>query len=360
MRLVPIQYIKERSFLAQPLYNESGQILLSKGVLLNDRLILKIREAGFLSVYISDDDKEKVIEDVIKPEIRQKAIMSVKKIYHSIAHQNSKTAKSQLIETIIELQDLVENIVDNVFTEKDIMIQLVDIKNLDNYTYYHSVNVAVLSLVIGISYGLNKNDLYDLTLGGLLHDIGKLFIPEDLLKKAGPLTDEEFEIMQGHSLKGFNYMKNELGINAKPRIVSLQHHEKVDGTGYPYNLNGNDINLFSKIVSIADVYDGLTSDRVYRKAIPVNEALEYIMGGCGSFFEYELVKAFSKKVIPYPIGTYVKLSNGTLGIVEDITLELPLRPLVKIVKEEGRACSEYLVDLTTETTIVIEDIIYDI
>ncbi|QUH20757.1 HD-GYP domain-containing protein [Alkaliphilus sp. B6464] len=360
MRLVPIEYAREGNFLAQSLFNDNGQILLSKGVMLNNRLILKIKEAGFLYIYINDNKNEEVINDVIKPEIRQKAIASIKKIYSDIEQENGISSQKRFDYTVTDLKNVIEGIVDDMFAEKEIMIQLVDIRNLDNYTYSHSVNVAILSLVIGISYGLNKNDLYDLTLGALLHDIGKMFIPENLLKKPGALTTDEFNIVQEHSLRGFNYMKDELNINARSRIISLQHHEKVDGTGYPYKLKDKEINLFSKIVSIADVYDGLTSDRIYRKAIPVHEALEYIMGGCGRLFDFNLVQAFVKKVVPYPIGTIIKLSNDVIGIVENVNLDFPLRPTVKIIREKGKICSEYIIDLTKENTIVVEDIVYNI
>ncbi len=362
MRHIPLEYAKPGNFLGQTLYNTNGQILLAKGTILTDRLISKIIESGFMSIYISDDDSEKdtIIEEIIKPEIRQKAITSVKKIYQSIANVNGKTSSKQIEETIYELKSIANSIVDDVLSKRDIMIQLVDIKNLDDYTYSHSVNVAVLSLIIGISYNLNRNDLNDLTLGGLLHDIGKMFIPETLIKKAGKLTDDEFELMKEHSLRGYTYMRDKFNINGRSRIVALQHHERIDGTGYPHNLKGDEIHLFSRITTIADVYDSLTSDRVYRKAVPVNEVLEYIMGGCGSFFDHDLVNVFIKNVIPYPIGTFVKLSNDTIGVVEDINLNFSLRPTVKIIREQGRECSEYIMELTKEQAIVIEKIVYNI
>jgi len=360
LRLVPIEYAKEGVFLAQPLFNDNGQILLSKGVTLNNRLIFKIKEAGFLYIYISDNINEEVIDDIIKPEIKQKAIASIKKIYNAVAQENIKNCEKQLKNDIVDLKNMMNNIVDELFAEKNVMIQLVDIKKLDNYTYSHSVNVAILSLVIGISYGLNRNDLYDLTLGAILHDLGKMFIPENLLKKPGPLTIDEFNIVQEHSLKGFNYMRDKLNINPKSRIISLQHHEKIDGTGYPQNLKDKEINLFSKIVSIADVYDGLTSDRVYRKAIPVHEALEYIMGGCGCCFDFDLVNTFVQKVVPYPIGTFIELSNDSIGIVQNLNSDYLLRPTVKIIKEKGKECSEYIIDLVKEKTIVVKDIVYNI
>jgi len=360
LRLVPIEYAKEGVCLGQPLFNDNGQILLSKGVILNNRLISKIKEAGFSYLYISDNLNEEVIDDIIKPEIKQKAIASIKKVYNAISQENSKNSKKQLKDTIVDLKNMMDIIVNDLLAEKNVMIQLVDIKKLDNYTYSHSLNVAILSLVIGISYGLNRNDLYDLTLGAILHDVGKMFIPENLLKKPGPLTIDEFNLVQEHSLRGFNYMRDNLSVNAKSRIISLQHHEKIDGTGYPQKLKDKEINLFSKIVSIADVYDGLTSDRVYRKALPVHEALEYILGGCGSWFDFDLVNIFVKKVIPYPIGTFLKLSNNTIGIVQNINSDYPLRPTVKIVKEKGKKCSEYIIDLVKEKTIVVKDIVYNI
>lgn len=366
MRLVPIEYVKTGSFLAQPLYNGSGQVLLYEGASLTDRLIFKIKEAGFSSIYINDKDsrKEVIIKDIIKPEIRQKAVMSIKRFYETIAivdkNANGKVINSQLENTVSNLKSIVTSIVDDVFSQKDTMVQLVDIKNIDSYTYSHSVNVGVLSLILGISYGLNRNDLYDLTLGALLHDVGKMFVPEDLIKKPGKLTTEEFEVMKEHSLRGYTYMRDELNINAKSRIIALQHHEKVDGSGYPYNLEGDEINLFAKITTIADVYDALTSDRAYKKAVPVHEAIEYIMGGCGSSFDYELVSCFIKKIVPYPIGTFVKLSNNAVGVVEGVSSDFPLRPTVQVIKEDGKICPKYIIDLTKENTIVIQDIVYNI
>lgn len=363
LRLVPIEYVKAGSFLAQPLYNSNGQVLLYKGASLTNRLIVKIREAGFSSIYINDKDssKEEVIKDVIRPEIRQKAVASIKNLYETIANtKDRRVDRNNIDNTISGLKSMVNDIIDNIFNEQNTMVQLVDIKNIDSYTYSHSVNVGVLSLILGISYGLNKNDLYDLTLGALLHDLGKMFVPEDLIKKPGKLTFEEFEAVKEHSFRGYKYMKEELNINARSRIIALQHHEKIDGTGYPYGLKDKEINLFARITTIADVYDALTSDRPYKKAAPVHEAIEYIMGGCGSSFDYDLVNIFIKKIVPYPIGTIIRLSNNTIGVVEDINPDYPLRPIVKVVRENKRACSQYILDLVRENTIVIEDIVYNI
>ena len=190
------------------------------------------------------------------------------------------------------------------------MINLVDIKSMDNYTYQHSVNVALLSLVLGVQLQLNQNELYNLCIGALLHDIGKTLIPKQLILKPGPLTDEEYKTVKEHTTKGYDFLKGCLEIPAPARIVALQHHEKINGYGYPDNIKNKSINRFARIVSIADVYDALTSDRPYSKAMCPNDAVEYIFSHGDTQFDYEMVKVFSKAVVPYPPGTLVKLSTS--------------------------------------------------
>jgi HD-GYP domain-containing protein (c-di-GMP phosphodiesterase class II) len=169
-------------------------------------------------------------------------------------------------------------IIEELSAQKELFIDLVDIKSMDNYTYQHCVNVAVLSLIVGIQMKLTKKELADVCMGAILHDIGKVFVPKEILLKDKNLTEAEFGIMKTHTSLGYDYMKNSSEITATARIIALQHHERIDGRGYPDARGGEYINKFAKLVSVSDVYDALTSDRPYRRAMCPGEALELILG----------------------------------------------------------------------------------
>ncbi|ABR46931.1 metal dependent phosphohydrolase [Alkaliphilus metalliredigens QYMF] len=362
MRYVPIEYVTEGSFLAQPLLSPSGQVLLSRGARLTPGIVDKIKRAGFYSIYILDNISDQEIEDIIRPEVRQRAISTFRQLA-LVAGRDGKQTKGQQREmekNIVDLNQLMKSVVDDIFNQKDLVMNLIDIKNIDSYTYSHSVNVMLHAVLLGVGMDLNRNQIYDLAAGSMLHDIGKIFVPEDILKKPGALSQEEYKIIQEHTNRGFSFLKEHTELSAVARIVSLQHQERVDGTGYPFKLKDKEIHTFSKITAVADVYDALISNRHYRRALPVNEALEYIMGSGGSLFDIKMVKAFVQKVNPYPIGTLVKLSNSLKGVVEDVNSPFYLRPIVKILRENGQEVKPWLSDLTKEYTLVIEDIIYEL
>ena len=231
---------------------------------------------------------------------------------------------------------------------------------MDNYTYQHCVNVAILSLMLGIQLNLKKQELYDLCMGGILHDVGKIFIDREIIQKPGRLSFEEMEAMKQHSFKGYEYLKDSTDISSNIKVMVLQHHEKFNGQGYPDCRKGEEINKLARVVSIADVYDALTSDRPYRKAMSPNDALEYIMAGGDSQFDYKMVRAFSKMIVPYPEGTIVRLSNNDIALVEEVDIFFPLRPKVKVIKSLNPSNIGKSYDLEKELNIVIIAVQYEI
>ena len=368
MRLVPIEAVKEGSILAKTIYNEMGQVLLAKGIKFTKNLKDRVKEHEFYSIYIIDQYSQGEIEDIIKPQVRNKAIDAIRNTLNTVSDLEDDTMKSfqkkdlekKLGQQIDQVQAFAKLIVDDVCNQQEVMINLVDIRNMDNYTFNHSVNSAILGLVLGIGHGLNKEELYDLTMGIMLHDIGKMFVPIEILNKKGKLDDEEYKIMKEHPVRGFDFLKEHTDLNSKVRIIALQHHERVDGTGYPHGLKSEQINKLAKIAAIVDVYDALTSDRSYRTARSPNEAVEYIMGSGGRFFDMDMVQTFVKKINPFPIGTAVKLSNNCIAIVESINSLYMLRPLVRVVKQEGKKVEPFLCDLMKECNVVIQGICYEI
>jgi len=239
------------------------------------------------------------------------------------------------------IKSLVHNIVDEVAHNRDIMVNIIDIRAYDDYTYSHSLNVAVLSVVMGTMLGLNRKQLHDLTMGALLHDTGKMFIKKEILNKPARLTPEEFEEIKTHSERGYRYLCDQLEIPENARIVALQHHEQFSGKGYPAGLANTDIHLYGRICCVADVYDALTSDRPYRKSMLPSDAIEYIMSGYSTQFDPLVVDALAKKIAPYPVGTYVRLSTGQTAIVVQNYLETGLRPRVKLIVN-GEPTEDYI------------------
>lgn len=347
MRFVPMESIQEGMLLAKSIYNKNGNLLLRAGTDIKKQYISKIQELDIQGAYIDDNiSRDLEIETVINEELRFKTVGKIKDIFIDIEKDAPDMGKNvSLVNAMVG--DMVDELVEN----KHIMVNMVDIKSFDEYTYHHSVNVCVLSIILGVSLNFTKSELTNLGMAALLHDIGKVFIDRDLLNKVEPLTDEEFKIMKGHPLNGYKHINLNYDFPRLTNLGVLEHHERYDGSGYPQNKKGEDISLFARIIAIADVYDALVSNRYYRKASPPSEAMEYIMGGAGGHFDYDLVNIFVRKVALYPIGACVKLSDGEEGIIAENYPETPNRPKIRIIDEDSKSGVNYnYIDLRSDLT----------
>ncbi|ATW23897.1 HD-GYP domain-containing protein [Candidatus Formimonas warabiya] len=343
MRFIPVNCVQEGSILSNTIYGKNGEIWLTKGTVLNSHYVEKLNILKIIGIYIQDDEtKEIEAKDVISEKIRATAVKVVK---HVFIHAPS--AKSVEEDTKI-LHEVIEDIIDDIINNRGIMVNMIDLKFFDDYTFHHSVNVAVLSIMMGISLRLPKQTLYDLGISAILHDIGKVFIEKKIIDKSDPLTVEELELIKRHAALGYVYLKEKFKLREKLCLGALHHHEKYDGTGYPYGLKGDDISLFGRIIGIADVYDALTSDRPYRKALLPSEAIEFIMSNGGISFDINLVEVFIRKIAPYPSGTLVKLSDGKEGYVVRNNELCTMRPLVKIINDGTQKVEPYYLDLTND------------
>ena len=256
-----------------------------------------------------------------------------------------------------ELKNVVEDITDELVLNEDVLLNLVSLKSTSNYTYEHSVNVSVICIALGKMLGFNKDQLYKLGMGGMLHDVGKTLIPSEIINKPGSLTDHEYKIIQKHPELGFNYLQQNDAISPLSRIVVYSHHERVDGSGYPRGLKSGEIHEFARIAAIADVFDALTSDRVYRDKWPTYKAAEYIMNNTEKLFDYQLVKKFLPQVSFYPNGSEVILSNGYRAVVKHQNVGFPTRPVLRLIEDdEGNELNEKL-DLLKHMNIVITKVL---
>jgi putative nucleotidyltransferase with HDIG domain len=228
------------------------------------------------------------------------------------------------------------------------------LKAIDSYTFSHSVNVAIYATALAHFLGSTAGELREICLAGLLHDIGKLDIPRKLVEKPGPLTRSEYKIMQQHARFGYLRLKDIPYISKNVLAAVSQHHEKIDGTGYYQNLKGNEIHPWAIILAVADVYDALTTDRVYRMALLPHEGAEILMASCSlNHLEFNAVKVFTEKVPFYPPGARVVLNTGEMGHVVAYHINTPLRPIVNI----NRGGKSNTVDLALNHTVMITRII---
>ena len=331
MRYVPTFCLRDGMSLAKNIYAEDGVLLLREGQKIQAQHIAHLTNHGFQGVYIRDRISEGIeIRSVISDDLRNSAAGTVKEIF-----TQGLTAMAISPKTVKKAQTAVRSIVDEIIANRSLVVNMVDLKSYDDYTYYHSVNVGVLSVVLGTAFGMNRSSLYRLGLGAMLHDIGKVFISPKIIDKKGPLTAEEFSEVKKHPWLGYDYLTKagcEFPISSLNGI--LQHHERLDGSGYPSGLSGRQIHRPGSIIAVADVYDAMTSDRSYRAGMAPSEAIEYLMGGSGTLFDPDVVYLFTRKVAAFPLGTCVLLSNGLTAIVVENYRDCCLRPKVRILNDE--------------------------
>ena len=258
---------------------------------------------------------------------------------------------------VAPLELMADDLIDSIFKNSDALIYLSKIRDKDTYLMEHSLNVGMLLANFGRYLHLPKQMIKELLVGGLLHDTGKIMIPDEILHKPGKLTVDEFEIMKKHVEYSIPLLKQAEGLTAIMRMVAETHHERFDGQGYPRKHKADTMHLIAKMSSIVDVFDALTADRCYKKGMVATQAFRILLQGIGSQFDGDLVNKFIKCMGIYPAGTLVKLKSGKLALVIKNKETMPLQPVVKIIYS---LVGDYyleakLVDLTKTPTEEIEN-----
>lgn len=225
---------------------------------------------------------------------------------------------------------LVDELNQSIIRNPSALICLSRLKTADNYTYLHSVSVCVLMIALGRQLGMKDDMLKQAGIAGLLHDIGKVFIPDEVLNKPGKLTDEEFNIVKMHPVKGWEFLKDSGEVSDLILDVCRHHHERVDGMGYPDKLSGEALTLFARMGAVCDVYDAITSNRSYKKGWEPVESIRKMAEWNNGHFDEVVFHAFVKTVGIYPTGTLLKLKSGRLGVVTDQSKKSLVMPIVKV------------------------------
>lgn len=317
---VPVDAVVPGSRLARPVYGVMGQVLLREGVALTPAFIKRLQELGVLEVYIQGGAPDG--EDPISAETRCRA-------FQMLAQFAADPGRK------VPVREVIGKIMDDILARKGVVESIGSISTYDGYTFTHSVDVCALAIGIGITLGLSRQELLDLGTGSLLHDIGKLKIPRNILNKPGRLSPEEYEVIKMHPRLGYETVLKNADVNPVAARTVLEHHERWDGSGYPEGKAGNDIHLFAAICGVADTYSAMTSNRVYRKAVPFHESYEMLLAAGGLWFDFKVIRAFARCIVPYPKGALVELTDGRAAQVVRSNPDHPYVPIVRLLHSGG-------------------------
>lgn len=356
MRLANTKSLKPGTIVGQAVCSENGRVLIQKGLGLTEKMINRLVQQGITYIYIEDELTNDIqVESVISEKARLDATNIIKDTFHDIKQKGFIERSFILEKKGNQMSCVVEQLLNEIMNRKDALSLLADVFVTDDYVFQHSLNVTIYSLAIGTELKLTKEKLVEIGIGSMLHDIGKIFIDPDILKKPSRLTSVEFEMIKCHPQYGYDFLRKQGTLPLVIAHCAFQHHERLDGSGYPRGIGGDTIHPYAKIIAVADVFDAVTSNRIYRDAMLPHEGLEILYAGAVNLFDKDIVEAFKRSVAVYPNGLTVELSDNRLGVVAKQHKHLCDRPIVRITNDaEQQNVSPYEIDLSKSLSITIK------
>lgn len=358
MRKISTTELRPGMVTAEDVYSFNNQLILPKGLILTDNTITKLEFYSVLHVRIEDDPALSEIQEVSQMSYSERVQSSqeFKKFQENFETDTEclKDALNDVVEkgTPLDVDSLMSQTVSLISTANDSSINIFDmlhnLRNYDDSTYIHCMNVSLICNVFARWLHLNEEEIKIATLSGILHDIGKTILPEEIIKKPNKLTDTEYNIIKTHTKEGYKILQNQ-NINEHIKQAALLHHERCDGTGYPFGLKGPQIDSYAKLVCIADVYDAMTSARIYRGPLCPFTVIRIFENEGLDKYDTHFILTFLENVVSTYLQNRVRLSNGMEGEVIYINRQKLSAPTVK--------CGEKYINLAEEKDITIECLI---
>lgn len=316
--------------LQEPVQDAQGRILLQSGVVLTERYLELIQDWGVTAIAVATGDTAAVEQQlqrthVVSSDLQDEMLGTIYELYDDI------TAQKDL--SLQRLRNAVPILVQEIMLHKTVALDLIGLRRADNYTFMHSLSVAVLAVATGVELGLDAEQLTGLALGAVLHDMGKTQVPLSILHKPAQLTASERTLVHRHPRWGVELLTRHAQLPAPALQGIYEHHERCDGSGYPHGLWGSRISRSGKIVAVADFYDALTSDRPYHSRLAPHLVIEQLLVMGRRSFDANIVRALLRSLVPYPVGSTVMMDSGETGEVIGYDQNFPYRPRVLIMRD---------------------------
>lgn len=331
VKSIPFAELQPGQKLQNTIYDDNGRLLLRAGTTLTFRHLQLMKDWGLDRVEVSgewpQDSTESPPVHVIDPVLQGEMLSAIAEVFVSVAADKA-----------LDLERIANSatcLVQEVTGHSSVTLDLAGLRRVDNYTFMHSIAVGVLSVAAGVEMGLSQDQLVELSLAAVLHDVGKSRIPLEVLNKPGKLDADEWKLMKRHPRLGTELLSERSGLSTPVLQGVYEHHERSDGSGYPHSHNGDTLGRLGKIIAVADFYDAITSDRVYRPGTEPHLAVEQLIAESLSTYDAVAVRAFIRSLAVYPVGSTVVMDNGELGRVIGYDRDVPHRPKVQIICEEN-------------------------
>lgn len=352
MRTINVSSIKGNEILARDILSESGIILMSEGTTIKKEYVSKLLELGITNVFVRDELVEGIsVDELTEIKIKEQCQNTVKETIEKYFFSDNSELEM--------LKVVADEIIYDILKEPEVMFNISGVRKKNESVYSHSVNVCALAVLIALKLKLSKDKVRDIAVGSLLHDIGINYLNFDLKNETYESiisNENKAKEVKKHVIYGYTSVEKETWLSPVAKDIILSHHERVDGSGYPFKLKSNKIKIGSKIVGLCDEFDHLVYG-LYGKKMKVHKAIDYILSQSGTKFDYEIVKLFNESIAAYPTGCTVVTSDKDYAVVLRQNTKCPTRPVIRLISDcNGKVYNDWIeVDLTKKLTLFIED-----
>lgn len=352
MRLVSIDRVSVGDLLGKSVFDDKCQLLLGKGVALTQNYIERLMSSNIHCVYVDDELSEGLeVKNLISDELKVKSIATVKNVFKDLSDKRGSTYHVKQIDGI---KNIVNEMMQIIYDNPSTLYCMTELMGSDMYTYNHSAEVAILSMLVAKSMKMNDTFVQKIGVGAMLHDLGKMQIPGEVLNKPTELDADEMALIKTHPQLGYDLLKDNNFISPLSRQIVLLHHEKLNGSGYPHHMVGDQIPIHVRIVTVCDIFNAISSNRAYKEKLNADQALEILRAESVYELDRDIYYHLLKVVNIYPVGTIVRLSNDLLAIVIKENPEVQTRPVLQVIRDKKRAEK---VDLMDDLTLFISNTI---